>query len=222
MKKTSKNKDQKANLWQNSIRFSKAIWNNHDFWIKTLAVKGGATAIVIAGISGISYALSLPFILPAIVIGISFAFIGIGVYGIALGTTRALDTIKDTYYKSFSKNPLKKKIIKKHEKKHLTNKYIKAISKNPLVKKILNTQSWKEADKLTERQKTLFLTGLAGTGSAFWFITSLVSIITKIVILPILVVGNLLTFGTILAIGGVISGLYGLFISIKTLIKMFK
>ena len=43
-------------------KFSVEIWNDHQFWLNTVAMKSGAGAIVLAGTLGIGYAISLPFL----------------------------------------------------------------------------------------------------------------------------------------------------------------
>jgi len=46
-------------------KFAGELMREHEFWVRALAVKGGASAIVIAGVMALSYVIAAPFMLAA-------------------------------------------------------------------------------------------------------------------------------------------------------------
>lgn len=208
-------------LWLRSWSFSRELWNDHEFWIRALAVKGGASAIVVAGVVGISYVVALPFFVAALGIALCGGLISLGLYGVLLGTTSAWEKLRDAYYKTFFGIPPKEKAApaKPLHQQLVEHPRFQKWKQSKAMQKILGSRAWKFTTAVTQKQQDLFLTGLAGTGSIFWGVFSAVTLITQIVVLPVVAIGSLLTFGTVLAVGGLLSGAYGVYLSIDSLLR---
>lgn len=206
---------------QRSWAFSRELWSDHDFWIHALAVKGGASAVVVAGIAGITYVVALPFFIAAVGIAACGALIGLGLYGIFAGTANAYGKLKRIYYKTFfhARPPEKRSDTKPLHRKFVENVHIEIFLGRPLPQKLFNSRVWKMTGAITKKQRDIFLTGLAGTGSLFWAVMSALTLITQIVVLPVVALGSVLTFGVALAVGGLLSAAYGLYISINSLLR---
>lgn len=211
-------------LLQRSWAFSRELWSDHDFWIHALAVKGGASAVVVAGAAGITYVIALPFFVAAVGIAACGALIGLGLYGIFAGTANARDKLRRIYYKTFSSGPPPERMpdAKPLHRRLVENARVRAWLEKPLAQKFFNSRVWKMTGAITEKQREIFLTSLAGTGSLFWIVTSILTLVTQIVVLPVVALGSVLTFGIALAVGGLLSAAYGLYISIQSLLRFLR
>jgi hypothetical protein len=211
----------RKNLLRRSWDFAREIWNDHEFWIKVLAIKGGASAAVIAGVVGISYVLPLPFIIAAAGISACTGLIGLGLYGVFLGAAGARDKLADIYSKTISHKPRKQKApsLKRLHRKLLDSPRVKKWMAKPLTQKFLNSRPWKFTLALAQKEQNVFMAALAGTGSVFW---GTVSAIALAAVLPALAIGSVFTFGTALAIGGTISGAYGVYLSVQSMVHSIR
>jgi len=228
LEKNSKN-HHKSSFFKKSKDISIEIWNDHDLWISALAVKGGATAVIVGSITVISYAVTLPFILPAIAVALCSGIIGIGIYGIAMGADKTWQELKNTYKRAISKNSdendvnlNKKKEKKPAPKKTNKNSFLNKMLKRPLAQKILNSHIVKTVNNISEKQKKFFLAGMASTGSAFWLASSAITLITQVVLLPVIAASTIVTLSTVLPATIMLSATYGLYISIKPFFQLSK
>lgn len=204
-------------VWQRLKHFSSELWNDHDFWIRALAIKGGASAVIIAGVVGISYVVAMPFLLATTVVAACLGLVGLGIYGICLGTVTSWEKLKSIYSKTVSTKPPKPVdlVRKPFYQKLLESKFVKRLTEHPLAQKFLNSHTWKYTRTIAKKQQDFFLTGLAGGGSIFFGTLGVIALVTQVAVLPVVAVGSILTFGTVAAVGGVISGVYGLYLSIE-------
>lgn len=200
--------------------FSRELWNDHEFWIRALAIKGGASAVVAVGVMGITHVIALPFFIAALGIALCGAFICLGIYGVLMGTTSAWDKLRDIYYKTISGH------VPEHERNskplhHSLVEYawVQRVARKDMVQRLMMTRAWQVTTTVTKRQQELFLTGLAGTGSVFWVVMGIVTLVTQLVVLPVVAVGSIITFGTVFAVGTVLSGIYGIYLSIDNLLR---
>jgi len=219
-----KNTPPPINIWQRSWSFSRELWNDHEFWIRALAIKGGASAVVVAGVSGISYVVALPFFVATLGIAVCGGLIGLGLYGVFLGATSAWDKLQAVYYNTiFAGRPREKPAAVKPLHRQLAeNPRVQEWIKRDFMQKFLGSRAWKVTRVVTQKQQNLFLTGLAGTGSVFWGVISAITLVTQIVVLPVAALGSVLTFGTALAVGGLLSGIYGVYLSIDSLLRSIR
>ncbi len=88
-----------------SWKFTKEIFNDHAFWVKALAVKGGASAIVITGIMSVSLAINMPLVVGVIGISLGLGVIAAGAYGIAAGFVKAKEGVADAYARAMGRAP---------------------------------------------------------------------------------------------------------------------
>ena len=213
-----------SELRQKWLSFAREIWNDHDFWIKALAIKGGAGAVVIAGIMAIAHLVALPFLVAAFGIALCVGLIAVGLYGVFVGTLTMGDKLADIYYKVFSQEPPhKSEPSRKLLSQQLAeSRHIRALMRNPLLKKIQQSRAWKITQRITKKQQDIFLAGLAMKGSVISVIGGVSLIVTQIFVLPVIAVGSLLTFTTILAVSTVASGLYGIYLSTQGLMHLLR
>lgn len=210
-------------LWKRVIKFAKELANDHDFWVHTIALKGGASTIVMAGVIGISYVVSLPFIVGAIGLAACCGGIGLGLYGIAVAAHTTFDKLRDLYAEIIKgEEPKVKAPIKPWADRLAENPRIQRLMQKPLAQKFLNSRTWKMTYRLTREPQELLLTALALKGSIFWGALSATVLATNIVILPVVAVGSLVTLTTVLAAGSVLSSIYGVYLSTSSLVRHMK
>lgn len=216
--------DHAKSFWRRFRNFSREIWDDHDFWIRTLAVKGGASAVVVACMVAVSHIVALPFFLAAAGIAACVGVVAIGLYGIFLGGTTAWNKLKGIYSKTFSGNTQKPRTQPKKflYQKLLENSRIKRLTEKPLVQKFINSRAWRMTESIARKQQDMFLTGLAGGGSVFLGTLSALTLVTQIALLPVIAVGGLVTLTTVIATGGVLSGAYGIYLSGQKLLQSFR
>lgn len=204
-------------VWQRSWSFIKELLNDHDFWIRALAIKGGAGAIIFASVVGLSYVVALPFLLAATGVVACTGLIAVGVYGICLGAATSWQKLKIIYSKTVSTKPPKPAdpARKPFTQKLLDSRFIKRLTALPLAQKLLNSHAWRYTRAIAEKQQDFLLTGFAGGGSIFFGTVGVITLSTQIVVLPVIAVSSLLTFGTIAATGAILSATYGLYLSIQ-------
>jgi len=199
-----------STLRQKWLNFARGIWDDHDFWIKALAVKGGAGAIVIAGVMAIGHLVALPFLAAAVGIALCVGLIAVGLYGIFLGILTIWDKLVELYYRAFlQKSRRKKSTHRKLLSQRLAeNPRIQALLAKPFPQKFLKSRAWKATRHITKKQEDIFLASLAMKGSIISTIVGASLIMTKILVLPVMAVGSVLTFTTLLAVSTIASGVY--------------
>jgi hypothetical protein len=212
---------QQKNFWQRGWLLSKAIWNDHDFWIRALAIKGGASAAAIAGAIGISHVAALPLVVAAVGVMACSGLIGLGLYGVFIGLATSRDRLFAIKDRTFPKTPKKERTptIQALRRKLLGSPRVKKLLQKNFVKNFMSSRVWKVTSALGHREEAIFMAGLAGTGSIFW---GTVSAVALAAVIPALAVGSIFTFGTVLALGGLASGTYGIYISTQSLINSFR
>jgi hypothetical protein len=213
-----------SELRQKWLSFAREIWNDHDFWIKALAIKGGAGAVIIAGIMAIAHLVALPFLVAAFGIALCVGLIAVGLYGVFVGTLTMGDKLAEIYYKVFSQEPPHKKPPRRKllSQRLAESRHVRALMAHPLLKKIQQSHAWKATQRITKKQQDIFLAGLAMKGSVISVIGGVSLIVTQIFVLPVIAVGSLLTFTTILAVSTVASGLYGIYLSTRGLMHILR
>lgn len=216
------NKDQKG--FASALRaklgiarnFGRELWKEHEFWVNTLAVKGGASAVIVAGAVGVSFVIGLPFIAAAAGIAACGGLIGVGVWGIGAGTRRAYRQLRDVYAKARGKplpeRPVKlprKPLVERLKERPGFKKFLETAP----VQKFLSSPAWKLTKKMIPQRDTV-LGGLAVGGSVLSLAIGATALVTQIIVLPVVAVGSLLTFATVAAASYTVSGVSGLFFSV--------
>jgi len=202
-------------FWRRFRNLSWEIWHDQDLQIRLLAAKGGASAVVVACVLVASYAVSLPFLLAAVVIAACGGLVALGLCGLLLGSATAWNSLKKIYSKTFPGNASKPLAQpKKSLHQRITgHPRVRRLIEKPLMQKFLNSRTWKTARLIARKQQDLFLTGMAGGGSVFLGTMGALTLITQVVLLPVIAVGSLITFTTVVATGGVVSGACGVYLS---------
>jgi len=199
-----------------SLRFGKELMHEHEFWVHTLAVKGGVSAIAVAGVLGISYVVALPFMLAATGIAVCGAMVGLGIYGMVAGSARSWYRLRKMYANATGK-PMPKRPVRTGKN------WLQRQCERPQIKKTLdskpviwlrNSRAWKLAQKFTQGQQDNLLGGLAVGGAALSLTVGVIAVATQLAVLPVVAVGGLLTFATVMGASYVISGISGLYFGI--------
>lgn len=203
--------------------FLKAVWNDHDFWVRAIAFKCSASTVIAMGIALVTTTIALPFFASTAFIAIGSTIGAFCLYGIIAGGASAWLRLKNLYHKhvkgDFSYAAATKiSLAQRITDSPRTQRFLQ----RPLVKKFLNSHAWKTTRSITRKQQDMLLTGIAGSGSLAWSIASAAIIVSQIALLPVVAVGGLLTITTAVAVGGLVSGVYGIYISCDKLIKKYR
>lgn len=192
--------------------FTKELFNDHAFWVDALAVKGGASAIVITGLVGISAVMTMPFLLAATGITLCVGLIGVGLFGMAAGGAKAWEGLCDIYARAMGRAP--KEHVYKEKKDILqrlaSTKMMKKLADTRLAKKIAGSRVWKTTQKFMRKGEDSVLGSIAVGGAAL-------SLVVGALALPFVAAGALITAATVMTASTIISGLTGLYFSITGL-----
>lgn len=197
-------------------KFAKELMHEHEFWVHALAVKGGASAALVAGVLAVSYLVAAPFMIAAAGIAAAGAVIGLGVYGMVAGSVRSWYRLRKIYAKATGK-PLPQKPEKTGPnwvERQCARPGVKKVLETPVVKGFLNSRAWKMTKKFTLGQQDNVLGGLAVGGAALSLALGAVALATQILVLPVIALGGLLTVAAVTATSYVISGVSGLYFGI--------
>lgn len=207
-----------ASRLKTAVAFCRELWREHEFWVEALAVKGGASAVVVAAAVVISHAVALPFLVAALTIGVCGGLLGLGIYGMVAGTRSCWKKLHDIYGKvTGSETPAP-------EKPAARDAGIAArIAKTPAVKRMIESKTmqriahsrpWKVARRITRGQQDNILGGLAIGGSVLSLAVGVLALTTQLVILPFIAIGGLLTASVVVASTSLVTGISGLYFSI--------
>lgn len=192
-----------------SWRFTKELFNDHTFWVKALAVKGGASAIVISGIVIATTLVNMPILVAIAGITLGVGLVGAGLYGIAAGSLKAWQGLQDVYARTTGKAP--KEHVYKEGKDFIQRiaetKLMKNIAQKGWAKKIASSHAWKTTMKFTRRSEDSMLGGIAVGGAAL-------SLAVGLVALPVVAVSTAVTLAAVMTVSTLISGMTGLYFSI--------
>lgn len=205
-------------FFKRAWNFAKAVWNDHDFWLRALAVKGAASAIAVAGAIGITHAVTWPLIPAVAAVSACTGLIGFGVYGVVIGGAYAYDKLREIYAHSFKgKEPAKREpALRRLYKRLRGSKLVNSLLKRPLMQKFLASRSGQFMRRQLRTEHNVFLASFAGAGSALW---GAVGAIGLAAVLPALAIGTIFTFSTLVAAGSVMSGCYGIYLSAQSLTR---
>ncbi|HYD18396.1 MAG TPA: hypothetical protein VEF76_07950 [Patescibacteria group bacterium] len=206
-------------LWNTASRkarvtwnFTKELFNDHTFWVKALAVKGGASAILVTGLVGISAMMSMPLLVAATGITLSVGLIGLSLYGMAAGGIKAWEGLQDVYARTTGQAP-KEHVYKERKdmfQRLAETKFIQSLTHHKWAKNLAKTHAWRTTAKFTRNREDSVLGGIAVGGAAL-------SLVVGAMALPFVAVGSLLTVATVFAVSSTVSGITGLYFSITGL-----
>lgn len=207
-----------------SLRFGIELMREHEFWVHALAVKGGASAIVIAGVVALSYVIAAPFMLAATGIAACGALIGLGIYGMAAGSARGWMRLRKIY-SDVTGAPM--------PEKHGENKpsWLQRQCERPAAQRIIqsrpvqalrNSRAWKLTQKYTDGQQDNVLGGIAVGGAAVTLVLGAVALATQLLVLPVIALGGLVTVAAVTAVTYLVSGISGLYFGITGIRHMKK
>ena len=201
--------------------FAKEAWDEHDLWIEALAVKGGASAIIIAGVVALSSIVALPFFAAAGVIAGCGALLGVGIYACAAAGAKGWESLCNVYNRVRGREPKEKP---KKERKDIAAriadmKWVKKAVQHPWAQKALNSRAWKTTQRFTKRREDSILHGMAVGGALVTLALGATVLATQVLVLPVVAVGGLLTWATAEVLVCFASGTYGLYLSAESIIK---
>jgi len=197
-------------------KFAGELMREHEFWVHALAVKGGASAVVVTAILAISYVVAAPFMLAAAGIAACGAVAGLGIYGIAAGSVRSWYRLRKIYSKVTGKPLPPKPAVQGPNwmQRQCERPAIKKVLETKAVQAMRNSRLWKISKKYTLGQQDNVLGGLAVGGAVLSLALGAAALATQILVLPVIAVGGLVVGGAVLATSYVISGLSGLYFGI--------
>lgn len=204
--------------------FCREMFVDHDFWLRALALKGGGSALLLAGFLIMGSVVSLPFVVATVAIVLSVGLIGLGIGGVLVGALRTWEQIKNIYHRvGFGKKSDELSVAPALPKTpwHQKPRVQKFLSR-PTVKKITDSKMWQTSWSLAKRQEDVFLAGLAMKGSVFSVVGAAMILTTQIFLLPVIALGSLVTFTSFAAVGALIGGVYGIFLSAQSLLRSFR
>lgn len=202
--------------WRMTKSFAKELMHEHEFWVHALAVKGGASAIVIASVLTVSYVVAAPFMLAAAGIAACGAVVGIGAYGIVAGGARSWYRLRKIYSNVTGK-PLPPKPESKGPnwwQRQCEKPAVRKVLETPVVKGFLNSRAWKMTKRLTAGQQDNVLGGIAVGGAAISLVLGAAALATQILVLPVVALGGLITVAAVTATSYLVSGISGLYFGI--------
>ena len=201
--------------------FAKEAWDEHDLWIEALAVKGGASAIVIAGVVALTSVVALPFFAAAGVIAGCGALVGVGIYGCAAGGAKAWESIRNVYNRVRGREPAEKP---KKERRDIVeriagSKWVKKALEHRWAQQVMNSRAWKTTQRFTKKREDSILHGMAVGGALVTLALGVTVLATQVLVLPVVAIGGLLTWATAEVAVCFASGIYGLYLSAESIMK---
>lgn len=210
-------------FWQKTRGVFKEIWDDHKFWLNTIAVKGWASAIVVTGVVGISSVIALPFLAAAAGIALCGGLIALGLYGVGTGAATAWGKLKEAYYKGTGqpvpethKQDDGPTLLQKLQGKPWAQK----IAHHKMTEKLLNSRVWKTTEKLTKNEAVLG--GFAIGGSFASMAIGVTLLATQLLVLPVIALTSLLTFTVVMAVSSTVSGVIGLCIGTGDFVRSLR
>lgn len=202
---------------QMTWRFTKELFREHEFWVHTLAVKGGLSAIAVTGILGISYLVAMPFMVAAAGIAACGAVIGLSAYGMAAGAARGWHRLQRVYAKTTGK-PMPKRPVKQGTSWWQRQREWPAVQKilrSKPVRAFQNSRAWRLTKKYTDGQQDNVLGSLAVGGAVLSLALGVTALVTQLAVLPVVAAGTVVTFATVMAASYIVSGISGLYFGIS-------
>ncbi len=193
-------------------KFTKELFDDHTFWVKALAVKGGASAILVTGIMGISAMVTMPLLVAAVGITLSVGLIGVSLYGMAAGGMKAWEGVQDVYARATGRAPKEHVYTEKEDmfQRLAKTEFVQRMAGHKWAKTLAKTHAWKTTSKFMRNREDSVLGGIAVGGAAL-------SLVVGAVALPLVAAGTLFTVATVFTVSSIISGISGLYFSITGL-----
>lgn len=209
-------RDSFSRRMRTSLRFGIELMREHEFWVHALAVKGGASAIVIAAVVGLSYVIAAPFMLAATGIAACGALIGLGVYGVAAGSVRSWMRLRKIHAQVTGKPlpPLRSDDKPGWLARQKARPSVQRFLNSRPVQGFLKSRAWQMTKKYTEGQQDNVLGGIAVGGAAVSLVLGAVALATQMLVLPVVALGGLVTVAAVTAVTYVVSGISGLYFGI--------
>jgi len=205
--------------WTITKNFAKELFADHGFWVEALAVKGGASAILAAGIVTASYLIAMPFLAAATGIAACTGLVALGVYGIGAGSMKAWESLKAIYARATGKAPKEHVYVERKDllQRLRDSKPVKKILHHPLSRKFFESRAWQITEKFSQKREDSILGGIAVGGAALTLTLGAIALTSQLLVLPVVAAGTLLTFATVTAATSIASGCSGLYFSITGL-----
>ena len=201
---------------QMTWRFTKELFREHEFWVHTLAVKGGLSAIAVTGILGISYLVAMPFMVAAAGIAACGAVIGLSAYGMAAGAARGWHRLRQVYARATGK-PMPKRPVRQGKtwlQRQCERPFMQKFLNSKPVAALKNSRAWRLTKKYTDGQQDNVLGSLAVGGAVLSLALGITTLVTQLAVLPVVAVGTVATFATVMAASYIVSGISGLYFGI--------
>lgn len=209
---------------QTTWRFTRELFREHEFWVHTPAVKGGLSAIAVTGILGISYVVAMPFMLAATGIAACGAVIGLSAYGMTAGAARGWYRLRKVYSRATGK-PMPKRPVRQGKtwlQRQCERPFMQKILHSKPVQAFKQSRAWRLTKKFTDDQQDNVLGSLAVGGAVLSLAVGVTALVTQLAVLPVVAVGSMVTFATVMAASYIVSGISGLYFGITGIRHMKK
>jgi hypothetical protein len=197
-------------------KFAAELMHEHEFWVHALAIKGGASAIVVSAVLAVSYVVAAPFMLAAAGIAACGAAVGLGIYGIAAGGMRSWYRLRKIYSKATGRPlpPRPETPAPNWLQRQCEKPAIKKVLETKAAKAVLGSRLWRMSRRIAVGQQDNLLGGLAVGGAVLSLALGAAALATQILVLPVIAVGGIVVGGAVLATSYVVSGISGLYFGI--------
>lgn len=206
--------------WRGFNAFTDELSRDYTFWLHFMAVRGGMSVMATSVALGLAYAATLPVALAATVVaglvvagGAAVIMMGAGFRYVVARGRAAYDALHHGAPSAAPKSPpppaSTRRIYRTLEK----------IGRTEIIRKIGASREWRIADQFVRRRKPWLLgAGAYGgatvsTGVGLWVLAG------QILVLPVVAIGSAITFVTVAAATGVISGMAGFYFATKAFLR---
>lgn len=198
--------------------FMNELSRDHTFWLHMMAVRSGAAMTVLTVASVCAYAMTLPFMLAAIVITGVAVVAGIATVGMIAGTQLVIGRMRAAYG-AVKKGGTSQASPISAAPNRVFSGAVNKVAAWRVVKAIGKTHIWQVTERFIHDQKKWMLGGTALSGAALTTGMSAWVLAAQLAVLPVVAIGSALSFVALWAVAGVISGAAGLYFGTTSLVQ---
>lgn len=203
--------------------FADELGKDPKLLLHIMALKGGASAIVLTAAFGIGYALTLPVALAATAVVGMTAVVALGIYGVVAGYDYSAGRVRDIIDRLRGMAP--EKIAARAEaRRNLPQKVktwplVEKIAGMKISRKIAQSRSWAITKRFVGRQQKWMIGSMALGGVAMSTVMAAWVLTAQLVVLPVVALGQLVTVTTVWALSGIVGGALGIKVALKNIAK---
>lgn len=206
--------------WRNFNAFTDELSRDYTFWLHMMAVRGGLSVVVTTAALGVAYAATLPFALAATVIAGLVVAGGAATIMMAAGARYLVARVRGAYDALVNgAPPVQPKSPPPPASLRGIYRGLEKIGRSKIVQKIGASREWRIADQFVRRRKPWLLGAGAYGGATASMGVGLWVLAGQILVLPVVAIGSAITFVTLAAASGVVSGMVGFYFATKAFLR---